>query len=194
MPVRLENLIALWDEFNNVQTELGTGEDDDDILEVYLKERLEFERIYYRTKGTLLQWSQTTSTVNAMSQQAVEMASQARVKLPDIKLPIFSGKFENWLNFHDLFLSLVHSSPNLSTIQKFYYLRSSLDGEALKLIQTIPISNEQYSVAWNLLKDHYQNPRRLKRIYVQSLFDLPERSYRYTRSLQDVNSRTVWMT
>lgn len=173
VPVRLENLIALWDEFNNVQTELETGEDDDDILEVYLKERLEFERIYYRTKGTLLQWSQTTSTVNAMSQQAVEMASQARVKLPDIKLPIFSGKFENWLNFHDLFLSLVHSSPNLSTIQKFYYLRSSLDGEALKLIQTIPISNEQYSVAWNLLKDHYQNPRRLKRIYVQSLFDLP---------------------
>lgn len=102
-----------------------------------------------------------------------EGLNQSNVKLPDIKLPVFSGEFESWMNFHDLFISLVHSSTNLSTIQKFYYLRSSLSGEALKLIQTIPISNEQYSVAWNLLVSHFQNPRRLKRSYVQSLFDFP---------------------
>lgn len=171
VPVRLENLIALWDEFNTVQTELETMEEDDDVLEAYLKERMEFERVYYRAKGTLLMWNQSTD--QAGPTQPVENANQTCVKLPDIKLPVFSGDFKEWLNFHDLFISIVHSSSNLSTIQKFYYLRSSLAGEALELIQTIPISNEQYSVAWNLLVSHFQNPRRLKRTYVQSLFDFP---------------------
>lgn len=171
VPVRLENLIALWNEFSSVQTELETIEEEDDALELYLKERMELERIYYRAKGTLLLWNQPASQLAPT--QPRENANQACVKLPDIKLPVFSGQFEEWLNFHDLFISLVHSSSNLSTIEKFYYLRSSLAGEALQLIQTIPISNEQYSVAWNLLESHFQNPRRLKRTYVQSLFDFP---------------------
>ncbi|XP_062541801.1 uncharacterized protein LOC134209785 [Armigeres subalbatus] len=50
VPVRLENLIDLWKEFNTVQTELETLEDDDEVLEAYLKERTEFENAYYRAK------------------------------------------------------------------------------------------------------------------------------------------------
>lgn len=172
VPVRLENLITLWTEFNAAQAELETLEETEDVLESYLKERTEFERAYYRVKGTLLLLNQndaqlTTARPNDNSNNV------SHLKLPDIKLPVFGGNYEDWMNFHDLFVSLVHSSTNLSTIQKFYYLRSSLAGEALKLIQTIPISNEQYSVAWNLLISHYQNPRRLKRTYVQSLFEFP---------------------
>ncbi|XP_062534626.1 uncharacterized protein LOC134203792 [Armigeres subalbatus] len=49
--VRLENLIALWSEFNSVQGEMETLEEDDDVLEAYLKERTEIERVYYKSKG-----------------------------------------------------------------------------------------------------------------------------------------------
>lgn len=170
VPVRLENLIALWTEFNEVQGELETLEEADDVLEGYLKERTDVERLYYRAKGTLLQLNETESSSIVRVSDTNQVS---HVKLPDIKLPVFDGNFDSWLNFHDLFVSLVHTSANLSTIQKFYYLRSSLSGEALELIQTIPISNEQYPVAWNLLVSHYQNTRRLKRTYVQSLFEFP---------------------
>lgn len=95
------------------------------------------------------------------------------MRLPDVKLPVFSGNLDNWMNFHDLFVSLVHSSHELSNIQKFYYLRSSLSGDALKLIQTIAITANNYLVAWSLLEDHYQNPARLKKSYVDSLFEFP---------------------
>lgn len=57
VPVRLENLIALWDEFNSVQTELESMEEDNDVMDSYVKERMELERIYYRAKGTLLIWN-----------------------------------------------------------------------------------------------------------------------------------------
>lgn len=166
--VRLENLIDLWIEFNVVQTELETLEEDNDVLEAYLTERSEFEQAYYRAKGTLLLLH---APAQPMAPQTIGSSNQTHVKLPDIELPTFCGETENWMNFHDLFTSLVHASTSLSTIDKFYYLRSSLDGEALQLIQTIPVSNEQYSIAWNLLKSHFQNSRLLKRMYVQSLFN-----------------------
>lgn len=54
VPVRLENLIALWAEFNAVEGELETLEDVEEVLEGYLKERTEVERLYYKAKGTLL--------------------------------------------------------------------------------------------------------------------------------------------
>ncbi|XP_055632528.1 uncharacterized protein LOC129773006 [Toxorhynchites rutilus septentrionalis] len=141
-------------------------------MDAYLSDRTEFEKRYYRTKGILMQFNNVSSRQQHMQNPQRESPSQMScIKLPDVKLPVFNGQFESWLNFHDLFDSLVHSSTNLSTIQKFYYLRSSLAGEALKVIQTIPITSDQYAVAWKMLVDHFSNPRRLKRIYVQSLFE-----------------------
>ena len=107
------------------------------------------------------------------------------MRLPDVKLPVFTGSMDSWLNFHDLFLSLVHSSADLSNIQKFYYLRSSLAGDALKLIQTITISANNYAVAWNLLETHYQNPARLKQTYVDALFEF---SFLKRESAADLHS------
>ncbi|XP_058840681.1 uncharacterized protein LOC131696154 [Topomyia yanbarensis] len=170
VPVRLEAIVSLWADFNTVQAELETTDESPDALEGYLKERAEFESSFYKIKGFLLQHVPATTTTVAPTPQ---INHTNRVKLPDVKLPIFEGKFETWLNFHDLFVSLVHSSTDLSSIQKFYYLRSSLGGEALKLIQTIPISATNYPVAWNLLVEHFQNPTVLKRNYVQTLFDFP---------------------
>ncbi|XP_055588962.1 uncharacterized protein LOC129741272 [Uranotaenia lowii] len=175
VPVRLENFVELWKEFNAVQQELEIMEDsgDDKTLQEYLKERTDFERNYYRIKGTLLLYAKPSPELHDTTRRSAEPSHQMNIKLPDVKIPIFNGNFDNWLNFHDLFVSLIHSSTSLSTIQKIYYLRSSLAGEALKIIQTIPISNDQYQVAWNMLVDHFQNPRRLKRTYVQSLFEFP---------------------
>lgn len=172
IPVRLERLIQIWSDYDQNQRELETL--DDTAIDVYLKERTALETSYYRIKGFLLAQNKVTitelpSSPNQLALQVPPSASQ--VRLPDVKLPVFEGKLENWLNFHDLYVALVHSSTGLSNIQKFYYLRSSLSHEALQLIQTIPISANNYLVAWNLLLDHFQNPARLKQSYVDSLFD-----------------------
>ncbi|XP_053691615.1 uncharacterized protein LOC128740128 [Sabethes cyaneus] len=172
VPVRLEHLGTLWADFNKTQMDLESA--DEAGIEQQFKHRTDFESEYYKVKGFLLSVNKTPLTPCAPSSSQSTghvLPSASHVRLPDVKLPTFNGNTDNWLNFHDLYLSLVHSSAELSNIQKFYYLRSSLAGNALQLIQTIPISANNYVVAWNLLVEHYQNPVRLKQTYVDALFD-----------------------
>ena len=58
------------------------------------------------------------------------------VKLPDIKLPTFSGDFLKWPQFRDTFVALISNNSALPNINKFHYLRSSLQGEAKALMET----------------------------------------------------------
>ncbi|XP_062535630.1 uncharacterized protein LOC134204845 [Armigeres subalbatus] len=171
VPVRLESLVVLWNDYNKVQSELESL--DETTIEELLKQRTEMELSYHKVKGFLLSVNNPPPTSLANSRGAHVHASTLQVRLPDVKLPVFNGNLEHWLNFHDLYLSLVHSSQELSSIQKFYYLRSSLSGDALKLIQPIPISATNYTVAWNLLVEHFQNTTRLKSSYVDALFEFP---------------------
>nr|XP_029734311.1 uncharacterized protein LOC115269623 [Aedes albopictus] len=173
VPVRLENLAKLWSDYSMMQTELESLVDEE-AFEIHLKERSTVESTYYRIKGFLLANNKAIINQQLPSPTHSEpqsLSSASQVRLPDVKLPVFDGRVENWLNFHDLYTSLVHSAAGLSNIQKFYYLRSSLSNAALQLIQTIPISANNYPVAWKLLVDHFQNPARLKQTYVDSLFD-----------------------
>ena len=171
VPARLENLSVLWADFNKTQGELESL--DEAGIEEQLKQRSNIESHYYRVKGFLLAVNKVSTCASPSTSGVHFPPSTSHVRLPDVKLPVFSGNLESWLNFHDLYISLVHSSLDLSNIQKFYYLRSSLSGDALKLIQTIPLSANNYPVAWNLLVDHFQNPARLKASYVDALFEFP---------------------
>ncbi|XP_055590649.1 uncharacterized protein LOC129742731 [Uranotaenia lowii] len=176
VPVRLENLGVLWTDYSKTQAELEASDVDDmAIVEQQFKQRSQFETEYYRVKGFLLAVNKHASTPYSHPVQShAHFPASSQIRLPDVKLPVFNGSLEQWLNFHDLFVSLVHSSSDLSNIQKFYYLRSSLSGDALKLIQTIAISANNYPVAWNLLIEHFQNPLRLKQTYVDSLFEFSQ--------------------
>ncbi|XP_062703655.1 uncharacterized protein LOC134286102 [Aedes albopictus] len=172
IPVRLESLNRLWMDYGIAQSELESL--DENSLDAHIKERTTLESSYYRIKGFLLAHNKAPLNQSATSPTHSEAhfpMSASHVRLPDVKLPLFDGKLENWLVFHDLYISLVHSSTSLSNIQKFYYLRSSLSHSALQLIQSIPLSADNYSVAWNLLLKHFQNPARLKQTYVDALFD-----------------------
>ncbi|XP_055604159.1 uncharacterized protein LOC129752396 [Uranotaenia lowii] len=174
VPVRIEHLGTIWNDFTNVQSELEVCDNlDNPSIDQLLKQRAEFETNYYRVKGFLLAVNKAPDPVAASSSNLSTNfpGRYPHIRLPDVKIPVFNGNLECWLNFHDLFVSLVHASTEISTIQKFYYLRSSLTGDALKLIQSIPISANNYPVAWNLLVDHFQNPARLKQSYIDALFE-----------------------
>lgn len=68
------------------------------------------------------------------------------VKLPNIDLPKFDGNYERWISFKDLFESLV-SNAILFSIQKLHYLKVSLMGEAVKVVASIELTNDNYEVA-----------------------------------------------
>ncbi|XP_053612017.1 uncharacterized protein LOC128676097 [Plodia interpunctella] len=84
---------------------------------------------------------------------------QSSVKLPRITIPTFSGSYTEWTSFRDLFMSLVHTNQTLDNVQKLYYLKCHLSGEAEQLLRHFPITSGNYDVCWNLLDDRYNNKR-----------------------------------
>ncbi|CAH2088456.1 unnamed protein product [Euphydryas editha] len=81
------------------------------------------------------------------------------VKLPRIQLPIFSGNYEEWQTFYDMFLSLIHNNISLSAVQKLLYLKSTLTGEPATLLRNLSIEEANYEEAWEKLKRRYNNKR-----------------------------------
>ena len=64
-----------------------------------------------------------------------------------------------WLLLRDIFPSSIHNNSALSASQKLSYLKPSLQAEPLRIIQSIPISDSYYDIAWNLLEDRFSNKK-----------------------------------
>lgn len=90
-------------------------------------------------------------------------------QLPKRKFPTFSGVITEWQGFEDLFGSILSHAPELSAVEKFEYLKTSLEGEALSLITHLSLTSANYSSAWEILKARYGNKRDLARIHLDAL-------------------------
>jgi hypothetical protein len=96
------------------------------------------------------------------------------VKLPSIQLPSFNGTTSNWLHFRDTFDSLIIKNQMLSHVQKLHYLIASLKGEAKNLIANLPITHDNFQVAWALVTQRYSNLKLIAMTHVNQLFHLPQ--------------------
>ncbi|XP_058448801.1 uncharacterized protein LOC131428773 [Malaya genurostris] len=136
----------------------------------------EFDDRFCALKGELLDLQlcrdsmPTTHNESDSANQRVHMIS--RVKLPEIRLPTFSGRMHEWVTFRDTFHSLIDQSSQLNEIDKFTYLRASLSGEALQEINRVEISAANYEVAWQALQDRYENKKLLVKAYLDALFSI----------------------
>lgn len=97
-------------------------------------------------------------------------------RLPSIDLPIFHGDLNEWVGFINLFDSLVHGRSDLTASYKMAQLRGALRGEPGELVAHLPITNDNYAVARQILFDRYQNQRRLVDAQLARLFAIPKLS------------------
>lgn len=74
--------------------------------------------------------SKGKSVVRTSKLTNVEDTSNYFVKLPEISVPKFTGRYLEWTSFRDLFTSLIHNNSKLDNVQKLHYLKSHLLGEA----------------------------------------------------------------
>ncbi|XP_051166617.1 uncharacterized protein LOC127284933 [Leptopilina boulardi] len=154
--------------------------------------RDEFDEKYYRAVSkatTILQNIPRQMTQLATSSNHANSERQPIVgkrKLPPVNLPTFDGSYESWIGFHDLFQSVVDADRDTTEIEKFYHLKGCLRDEAVNVIAALELSAENYKVAWNLLKDRYNNRKIIRRKHVNALLNLPFLSKEYSiRSFLD---------
>lgn len=105
-------------------------------------------------------------------------------RLPDIPLPRFNGDFHFWPTFRDRFKSLVDDRAGLSNIDKLYYLIGCLEGPASDSIRGIPVSAENYELAWSTLTTRFHRPRMVATSLINKLLTAPVSNQ---ESLQDLN-------
>ena len=78
-------------------------------------------------------------------------------RLPRIVIPSFSGQREDWKSFRDLFRSLIHEDSNLSNVDKLYYLKTHVQGDAWFAIDDLQVTAANYATAWNNLEARYDH-------------------------------------
>ncbi|XP_077282625.1 uncharacterized protein LOC143908736 [Temnothorax americanus] len=93
-------------------------------------------------------------------------AQTSSVKLPKISLPQFLGDLTLWPSFIALYNISIHENRNVPTIEKYQYLISCLKGEALNVVKNIPLSADNYAIAYDALILRYQNKRDLADYHV----------------------------
>lgn len=145
---RKNNIINLYAQYDEVQTRLECLETGDDesvskALTVHAEDRAKFEDVYFQLVAAYEQrishFERTDSVRDCSSgynHASLQYVTDSQVRLLKIQLSSFSGSYEEWYTFHDLFDKLIHSNDNLSAIQKFQYLRSLLKDKAAEVVKS----------------------------------------------------------
>lgn len=171
LKLRIKGAATLFEEFNDIQSKIEENVCDSDIPN-QLSNRELFENTYYSTLSLAETMLSCDEVTDSFSDKPCTNGKPQSVKLPAITMPTFDGSYEHWLEFRDTFLSLVHNSKQISSIQKFHYLKSSLKGSAALVIDSLEFSASNYIIAWELLLNRYNNSRLLVHNHVKALFTI----------------------
>lgn len=188
---RLESLEALWSEFKSDHKKIVSQATKDIKRDLsYFSEDLheQFEEMYtnYKTllKSKLDQFKSSTHTEPTGSSSHNTGSCQSDVHLPLIKLPSFSGRYDQWEAFHDLFTSIIDKNPKLKSVQKLHYLKGCLSGEPENILRNLTITDANYDEAWSLLKKRYDNKRFNCNAVLKTLFSIKSANHESPSALK----------
>ncbi|XP_063837147.1 uncharacterized protein LOC135086281 isoform X1 [Ostrinia nubilalis] len=154
-----KKLIDSFSQYEKLNIKILTIQPDD-------KEDVElFEENYYNIISVIDQELNSRDNRN-------HSAPMSKLHLPPIDVPIFSGKFSDYVPFKNLFHSLIDQNDSIDNVQKLYYLRSYLKNEPLDLVKNLPLTSESYSQAIKIIEDRYNNKHKLVNEHICLLLDL----------------------
>ena len=96
-----------------------------------------------------------TPFYNSQQQPSILSSSYKSLKLDRMKLKQFHGDINEWQPFWDVFLSLVHSNPELDNCQKLNYLDRALHGEGRKPLKGLKVTSDNYLPALQILHQRF---------------------------------------
>jgi hypothetical protein len=192
---RLTKLRPIYDEFFEIQMQI-------EDIEISLNQTstadqgTTFDKDYHSVLSKLRTLeaqhkpqSQQTTIANSNSNEVNQKS--VPVKLPELTLPSFDGSYSDWTSFYDTFSALVDQNTQLSEIHKFHYLKSCLKGNAIKTIESLKVTAENYYIAWSLLQNRYSNQRLIVQEHIFGILNhnnLNKPSYQELRKLLDTVS------
>ncbi|GBO46822.1 hypothetical protein AVEN_4161-1, partial [Araneus ventricosus] len=114
-----------------------------------------------------------TGSISADDSVSSVSVKEKRYKLPKIEIKSFDGELINWLSFWAQFRK-IHEDESLEECDKFHYLLQSMlpDTRARELMESYPLTSDNYQKAVSALKDRFGKKELLTEIYVRELLKL----------------------
>lgn len=115
-------------------------------------------------------------------------------KPPTLQIGKFDGGMDGWyymwLEFRDLYCSLVHENNHIPIPIKFCYLNSYLEGETSRVISNLEVTESNYNKPWDLLSECYDNKRLLIKNHLNSLSNFEIKSIETASTLRSIIDNT----
>ncbi|CAK9816310.1 hypothetical protein ANTPLA_LOCUS8952 [Anthophora plagiata] len=111
---------------------------------------------------------------NITDSPALTVSAPMTIKLPEMRLPTFDGKIENWASYYQNFSSMIDQNADLTTLQKLQYLRSTLTGKAAACIESLSMTDADYADALELLKEKFDCKRKILLKHCDAIIGLPK--------------------
>ncbi|XP_050338934.1 uncharacterized protein LOC126765270 isoform X3 [Bactrocera neohumeralis] len=166
--VRIEQVDRLEERCDALYRQLEDN-DADDLLAEFIEVKTKLIRQRHACRASEA-YSSTTQPF--AGDQTSIIVSQPKQRLPVLQIPTFNGKYSDWPDFFSMFNTVVHQDVDLSRIEKFQHLRSSLRDAALDTILSLEISKQSYDKAIDLLKARFDNKRLNFQAHIRDIFQL----------------------
>lgn len=101
-------------------------------------------------------------------------SSNPLVKLPDIPVPKFDGKIANFTEWYSMFVAIIDANESLKPVQKLYFLKQAMTGDAQNLLKDYKLQEDLYESAFKFVKDRFYNNRIIIGTHFRDLLDLPQ--------------------
>lgn len=176
--IRMASLKDVWNQIQEMHDRLHIAIPSADraALEYYREEAFErAEETFQAALDHMAEWLEELEPVVSANQSLTSAPARydaptfSSAHLPPIRLPPFDGNYEEWEGFRDRFTALIRENKELNDFACMHFLTSCLKGRALECISNIPVTADNFEIAWRALVARYENPRRL---HLASLLNL----------------------
>ena len=163
-----------------------------DECELKIRSDIEkFEIFLKRSKNQDAAAVDNISEANSEISRSSSSSSSVKhtVKLPKIEIKKFSGDPLNWKTFHDSFKSAVDENSSLNNVEKMNYLLTFLKGEAEATVKGLPLNNENYDIALEMLEARFGDAQVLISAHMNKLLSLQVVDTRFCNAIKIVRWR-----
>nr|CAI5858315.1 unnamed protein product [Callosobruchus analis] len=200
--IRFKDHECMLSEFDKIQSMIESKCSEEHLEEHYL-EREEFQERYYVSQQFLSDYlknafgnaSPNQSQINSnqpQSNSSGHFDPLQNMLLPKIKLPTFTGEFQHWTSFKTSFMATILNNVYLNDNQRFQFLKVSLQGYALRLIEGLENVVNPFEKAWQQLCDRFDKKHFILDSHFKSLLglqSLQRENYSSFRTLLDEVSK-----
>ncbi|XP_035231814.1 uncharacterized protein LOC118203642 [Stegodyphus dumicola] len=173
----IENLIP---EVSDLETEVENNQEYRESI-IYAKSKVKnYLQNSDRNKGDFSLKNNSSLTSNSEP-------DKPRINLPKLHVEPFEGNLEKFQEFWSQFDNAIHSNERLSKVDKYNYLKAFLKGPALISIQGLLVSENNYDLAVELLKERYGKKEIIVRSHINHLLNLSAvKSASYLKQLREL--------